>query len=86
GFFEHERIQRAYLDGNWRGPTLGCINPAQEINAISHAVKEKLMTKSEAAYRISSITDYEAFSTRWKYDEGLYPREEKKPGKEKDRQ
>jgi hypothetical protein len=75
GFFESERIQRAYLDGNWRGPSLGHINPAQEINAITHAVKEKLMTKSEAAYRISSITDYEAFSTRWKYDEGLYPRE-----------
>jgi capsid protein len=73
GFFESERAQRAYLDGNWRGPSLGHINPAQEINALVNAVNAKLMTKSEAAYRVSSITDYEAFSTRWKYDEGLFP-------------
>jgi hypothetical protein len=70
GFFESERVQRAYLDGNWRGPSLGHINPAQEINAL---VNSKLMAKSEAAYRVSSITDYEAFSTRWKYDEELFP-------------
>jgi hypothetical protein len=73
GFFESERVQRAYLDGNWRGPNLGHINPAQEINAVVSAVKEKLMTRGEAAYRIASITDYEAFATRWKYDEGLFP-------------
>jgi capsid protein len=73
GFFESERVQRAYLDGNWRGPSLGHINPAQEINALVSAVKEKVMSRGEAAYRVSSITDYEAFSTRWKYDEGLFP-------------
>jgi capsid protein len=72
GFFESDRIQRAWLDGNWLGPSLGSINPAQEINAMVAAVKEGIMSRSQAAYEISSITDYEAFCSRWRNDEELY--------------
>jgi capsid protein len=72
GFFESERAQRAWLDGVWLGPTLGAINPAQEVNAKKTAVEAGFTLRGDEAYAVSGATDYEAFTEKRNAEEELF--------------
>ena len=73
GFFTGgDRLQRAWLDGVWKGPTVGAINPNQEIAAEVTKIKEGLVSRSDVAYEVSGDTDYMALSERRREDEELF--------------
>lgn len=72
GFFESERMQRAWLDGVWLGPSLGTINPAQEVSARKTAVEAGFSLRGDEAYSVSGATDYEAFTEKRRAEEEMF--------------